>query len=115
MALMTVTTLIAAAAALTVAATPSRAQTTMSDPSGIARLERMFWVCDHAASTRGVDAATMMACMDATEALKARKFGGDFDALLTWWREGKAAAHAALDAAAERAAARVRAEGARAR
>ena len=115
MALITVATLMAAAAALTLAATPSRAQTTTSDPSGVARLERMFWACDHAASTRGVDAATMMACVDATEALKARKFGGDFDALMAWWREGKAAAHAAIDAAAERAAARARAEAARAR
>lgn len=62
-------------------------------------LERAFWVCDHAASTRGVDGATGIACGIVTENLKATKFKGDFDAMLAWWRQHKVAEHQALEGA----------------
>ena len=62
-------------------------------------LERAFWVCDHAASTRGVDRVTGIACGIVTENLKLMKFNGDFDAMLAWWRQRKIAEHQALEAA----------------
>ncbi len=62
-------------------------------------LERAFWACDHAASTRGVDGATGIACGIVTENLKLTKFKGDFDAMLAWWRQHKIAEHQALEGA----------------
>lgn len=56
-------------------------------------LERAFWACDSAATTRGVHGAAGVACGNATEQLKQRKFNGDFAAMLAWWRENKAAMH----------------------
>ena len=54
-----------------------------------ADLERAFWVCEYAATTRAnADIAT---CAAVYEAVKQRKFGGDFEALLTWWQQNKAA------------------------
>lgn len=69
------------------------------------QLERVFWACDHAAATRGVDGAAGMACGSATEQWKQRRFNGDFDAMLAWWRENKVAMYQTLDRA-ERSAAR---------
>jgi len=63
----------------------------------LAKLERAFWLCDHAATTRGVDGDAAILCVAATEELKERKFGGDFEQLLTWWRQNKATEHANLD------------------
>jgi hypothetical protein len=62
-------------------------------------LERAFWLCDHAATTRGVDAGTAIKCSVITEDLKARKFNGDFSAMLAWWRLNKATEHQALETA----------------
>jgi hypothetical protein len=59
-------------------------------------LERAFWRCDYEATQGRLDRAAAMECSVATEALKARKFGGDFGAMLAWWREHKPAAHLAL-------------------
>jgi hypothetical protein len=63
----------------------------------LAKLERAFWVCDHAATTRGVDGDTGIVCVAVTEELKDEKFGGDFDKMLAWWRQHKRAVHAELD------------------
>lgn len=63
-----------------------------------AELERAFWICDHAATTRPVDAGAAVVCTMVTEQLKERKFNGDFDALVTWWRQNKPAEHQALEA-----------------
>lgn len=63
------------------------------------QLERVFWACDHAAATHGVDGQTGMACGNATEQLKQRRFDGNFEAMLAWWRENKTAMHDALDQA----------------
>lgn len=54
-------------------------------------LESAFWVCDYLATTQGVsDIGTCTAIYDA---LKQRKFAGDFDRLVDWWRQNKVAQH----------------------
>ena len=62
----------------------------------LAEIERLFWLCDYVATTRGVDAAPVEACSAATEGLKNAKFGGDFMALLAWWQQKKPEEHARL-------------------
>lgn len=49
-------------------------------------LERLFLHCSRESSQRlmGFDEAAL--CSTGFEALKKRKFGGDFDAMLAWWR-----------------------------
>ena len=72
-----------------------------AEPEAASRLqafERTFWHCDRAATRQVLDLATAAACSQATEELKKTRFGGDFDAMLAWWRQHKAAEHAALDA-----------------
>lgn len=64
-----------------------------------ADLEKAFWICDHAATKHGVDGATAIACGVITEDLKVKKFNGDFDSMLAWWRQNKAAEHQALTTA----------------
>jgi hypothetical protein len=64
-----------------------------------AELERAFWFCDYAATVGSVDSGMAIACSTVTQELKAKKFGGDFDALVSWWRQNKAAEHGALEAA----------------
>lgn len=65
----------------------------------VTELERQFWLCDHAATRTMFDFASAARCSAATEELRKLRFGGDFQAMLAWWRERKAAEHAALDAA----------------
>jgi hypothetical protein len=60
------------------------------------QLERLFWICDHAASTEGVTGVEGIACGEATEQVRVRKFGGNFEAMLVWWRENKGAMQQAL-------------------
>jgi hypothetical protein len=69
-----------------------------------ADLERTFWVCDYVATTHGADAAPVDLCIAAFDAFKDLKFGGDFEALLSWWRRNKAAEHQKLAIAAEQVA-----------
>jgi hypothetical protein len=64
--------------------------------SSFADLEKAFWICDHAATTSGVDGGAAIACGAITEDLKMRKFSGDFDLMLVWWRKNKVAEHQAL-------------------
>ena len=49
-------------------------------------LERLFLRCSRESSERlmGLDEAAL--CSIGFEALKKRKFGGDFNAMLAWWR-----------------------------
>ena len=65
----------------------------------IAELEKGFWVCDYIGTTRGVEGPHGVTCGANFEELKQTKFGGDFDALVQWWRVNKAAQHAALESA----------------
>ncbi|MBI2315940.1 MAG: hypothetical protein HYU75_02620 [Betaproteobacteria bacterium] len=66
---------------------------------GLADLEEAFWVCDYTAATRGTAGSDISVCTAVYEAVKERKFEGDFDKLLDWWRQNKAARHDALAAA----------------
>jgi hypothetical protein len=90
-----------AAAALMVAAAAgwpasSSAQATIGAEMGMAELEQGFWVCDHAATVGPIDSDTAVTCGSLTEMLKQRKFSGDFNAMLTWWRQHKEVEHLAL-------------------
>lgn len=89
------------AASLAALGTQAWAQEQAAARSGLTatELERAFWICDHAATTRGVDGSTAITCSVITEDLQARKFNGDFSAMLAWWRQHKAAEHQAREAA----------------
>jgi hypothetical protein len=56
-------------------------------------LEKAFWACDYAATTRGVLSTPVEICGAVTEDFKRVRFAGDFEALLKWWQENKAMAH----------------------
>ena len=62
----------------------------------VADLENAFWVCDHAATTRGMHATPVSMCSAIFDELKTKKFGGDFEQLLGWWRQNKLAEHQKL-------------------
>jgi len=62
-------------------------------------LERNFWLCDYAGTVTGVDSGTALACSAITEELKNRKFNGDFEGFVAWWRENKQAEHRAIQTA----------------
>jgi hypothetical protein len=59
-------------------------------------LEKAFWACDYAATTRGIYATPVQFCAAVMENLKESKFGGSFEDLLAWWRTNKPAEHEAL-------------------
>ncbi|MBA3254348.1 MAG: hypothetical protein M3496_05550 [Pseudomonadota bacterium] len=63
----------------------------------IAELEKGFWVCDYIGTTRGTEGPYGVTCGANFEELKQTRFGGDFDALVEWWRVNKAAQHKALE------------------
>ena len=73
---------------------PTSANAALSN-ANIADLEDAFWGCDHAATT-GSAAADVGTCSAVYDALKERKFGGDFAELLRWWQQHKVARHAKL-------------------
>lgn len=75
---------------------PSSAQATIGTELRLAELEKAFWVCDHAATIGPIESSTAIACGSLTEALKQRKFDGDFNATLAWWRQHKETEHLAL-------------------
>lgn len=64
----------------------------------VAELERMFWVCDWSTTRTALSRDMFTVCSVAWDELKARKFDGDYDRMIAWWRENKAAAHAGLQA-----------------
>ena len=68
-----------------------------SDSARIAELEKGFWICDYLGTKRGVDLGQGNTCVANYEELKQAKFGGDFDALVQWWRVNKPAQHKALE------------------
>lgn len=59
----------------------------------VAELETTYWTCDYLASTRGIPPQTSNPCFTVSDELKNAKFGGDFGAMLEWWRRNKAAEH----------------------
>lgn len=88
------------------AAQPGVAQE-LGSAMSMADLEKAFWACDYAASTGSVVGPAASRCSAFTEELKGRKFDGDFDAMLGWWRERKPAEHAQLERRANDSAARM--------
>jgi len=54
-------------------------------------LETAFWKCDYAVTTSGVGLGEGAWCAEISEELKRRKFAGDFQAMLVWWQQNKAA------------------------
>ena len=62
----------------------------------LADLEAAFWACEYAATTRG--AASIATCPAVYDALKERKFGGDFDGLLKWWEQNRVSEYRRLRA-----------------
>jgi len=87
------------------ASLPAFAHDEMCEPGRPARvedmsvdqLETMFWMCDHAASMRGVSATPAAFCAVVTAELKKQKFAGDFEELLNWWRLNKVAEYDKLE------------------
>jgi hypothetical protein len=71
----------------------------ISSATSIADLERAYWTCDHAATTTALDIGSASLCSTVSEALLKTRFHGNFEAMLSWWRENKTAQHLALDAA----------------
>lgn len=90
------------------AQTPARAPTIETTPalqleaSTLPALEREFWRCDYAATLLLLDFGTAIECSIVTEAFKARRFGGDFTAMLAWWRANKDVQHLAISASSPR-------------
>jgi hypothetical protein len=66
-------------------AAPQPAAPLPSDLS-VDRLKAAYLECDRSARTRLIDGATAGLCSTIGEELMRRGFGGDFDALLAWWR-----------------------------
>lgn len=75
---------------------PSSAQAVVAGEWSVPALEKAFWACDHAATSGRIDSSSAVTCASLTETLKQRKFDGDFNALLVWWRQHKEAEHLAL-------------------
>ena len=92
--------LVAGSVANTSAQQPQRtsaAPTSQLSSARLTDLENAFWVCDYLATTRGtIDIA---ACTAVYEAVKERKFAGDFEKLVAWWRQNKVAQHQNIAAA----------------
>ena len=81
------------------ARTEATAARSSDNASKIAELEKGFWICDYIGTTRGIEGPHGVTCEANYEELKQTKFGGDFDALVQWWRVNKTAQHAALESA----------------
>lgn len=75
---------------------PVRNGTTEAAEPRAATLEGAFWVCDYVATTKGVHFTPVHHCVAVTEELKQKKFGGDFEQMLNWWRNNKVAEHGKL-------------------
>ena len=67
----------------------------------LAHLEEAFWICDYTATTHGTGGNDIVICTAVYDAIKERKFGGDFDKLLDWWQQNKVSRHDELAAADE--------------
>ncbi|MEO8186704.1 MAG: hypothetical protein ABI580_04985 [Burkholderiaceae bacterium] len=63
---------------------------------GARELERLFWMCDYAATAGTLEANEVEMCGAATEALQRIKLDGDSEKLLAWWRLNKETEHQAL-------------------
>jgi hypothetical protein len=57
-------------------------------------LEARFWACDVASTHTVLSLSEGAQCVRWQDELKQRRFGGDFERLLAWWRAHKAEQHA---------------------
>ena len=77
----------------------SRSSGSINARQAATNVEKQFWACDYAATTRGMGLGEGAMCSEVYEDLKKSKFRGDFQAMLSWWQQNKAAEHLALAAA----------------
>lgn len=61
--------------------------------ASLADLEHVFWACDYTASAFGPAHVDVDLCQGTYDALKQRKFGGEFERLLAWWEHNKPVQH----------------------
>jgi hypothetical protein len=73
-----------------------RALQTRAGVLRVANLEQAFWVCDYAATMRGMHATPVTICSAVTDELKNEKFGGDFEEMVKWWQKNKLVEHQKL-------------------
>ena len=77
----------AAAPAQTAAlAPPQRNDVAYLEKLPEADLKTIYLSCARASSERLLSLGEMIQCSTAADVLKRRSFGGDFDAMLAWWR-----------------------------
>lgn len=84
-------------AALLAASAAARAQQPAPEPAPQAdtparqvhELKASYLACDRAATQRALPFGEAVACSVVSEALLRQVFGGDFHALLAWWRVAK--------------------------
>ncbi|SEA44163.1 hypothetical protein [Variovorax sp. YR216] len=67
------------------------AQPALADPqrAQVAELKTVYLTCEQAASRTLLDMAAAAFCSRYAEELLQRGFAGDFNQLLSWWREAK--------------------------
>ncbi len=58
------------------------------------RLERLFWDCDARSTQEALSLGDGALCVSISDALKLRRFDGDFERMLGWWSARKAAEYA---------------------
>ena len=75
---------VAASVALVVA-NPAAAQSAPVEDADAGQLKAAYIACERLAANERLDEGTAMTCSITYEALKARVFGGSYDALLAWW------------------------------
>ena len=51
-----------------------------------ADLKAQYLLCDRISSQRMLSSGEAVACSNVADVLKTRSFGGDFNALIAWWR-----------------------------
>jgi len=84
------TSILICGAALATLATAQPAFTDLDD----ATIEHAFWNCDVRSTQFVLEPGDGILCERLTDALKQRRFGGDFTRFLAWWQERKAVEHA---------------------
>jgi hypothetical protein len=72
------------------------AQKSIQAARGAIELERLFWMCDYAATAGILQDDELEMCGAAVEQMKLARFDGDYDKLLAWWRLNKETEHQAL-------------------
>ncbi len=56
---------------------------------GMPELEKTYWMCEGETKTGMLDLGDGASCSIVYEELKLRKFKGDFNAFMTWWKVEK--------------------------